>query len=378
MRVKNKPIVSIINSTLIDLPAPSNLSYLWNFGSLLGLCLVIQIITGIFLAMHYCSDTSLAFQSIQHIMRDVNYGWLIRYIHMNGASAFFVCVYIHIGRGLYYGSYLYKALWSTGAVIVLLMMVIAFIGYVLPWGQMSFWGATVITNFVSAIPYIGNDIVQWIWGGFSVGDPTLNRFYSLHYLFPFVLAAVIILHIAILHLTGSNNPTGIENTDRITFHPYFIIKDFYGYIIFSFLFTIIIFFFPNYFGDPENFIKANSLVTPVHIMPEWYFLFAYAILRAIPNKLGGVIALLASVLILFVVPFTHISKLKSLYFRPLGKVMFWLFISNFVLLTWIGSKPVEEPYIIIGQISSVFYFLYFLILSPSMAIIENKILNFKN
>ena len=376
MRIRKENVIfSPINSAIIDLPTPSNISYLWNFGSLLGLCLVIQILTGIFLAMHYCSDVSIAFSSVVHIVRDVNYGFLLKYLHANGGSAFFICVYIHIARGLYYGGYLKVHLWNVGIVIVLVMMITAFIGYVLPWGQMSFWGATVITNFVSAIPYVGNDIVQWIWGGFSVSNATLNRFFSLHYLFPFILAALIFIHIILLHVEGSNNLTGLNsNADKIPFHTYFTTKDFYGFMLLFLLLSYLVFYIPNLLGDPENFIKANPLVTPLHIMPEWYFLFAYAILRAIPNKLGGVLALVASILILFLIPFIHTSWLKSLNFRPLGKLMFWFFISNFILLTWIGSKPVEEPFIFIGQLSSIFYFSYFLIIMPSIGLIENKIL----
>jgi len=376
MRIrKENPIFSPINSALVDLPSPSSISYLWNFGSLLGLCLVIQILTGIFLAMHYCADVSLAFSSITHISRDVNYGFLLKYLHANGASAFFVCVYIHIGRGLYYGSYLKIPLWNVGVVILLIMMLTAFIGYVLPWGQMSFWGATVITNFVSAIPYVGNDIVQWIWGGFSVSNATLNRFFSLHYLFPFVLAGLIFVHIVFLHSAGSNSPLGLNtNSDKVPFHTYFTTKDFYGFILLFIFISYLVFFIPNALGDPENFIKANPLITPVHIMPEWYFLFAYAILRAIPDKLGGVLGLVFSIMILFITPFVHTSWLKSLNFRPLGKLMYWLFISNFILLTWIGSKPVEEPFIVLGQLSSVFYFSYFLLLLPLIGLLENKLL----
>nr|WJJ70026.1 cytochrome b [Physonectae sp.] len=376
MRIrKENSIFSPINSALVDLPTPVSLSYLWNFGSLLGLCLIIQILTGIFLAMHYCADFSIAFSSITHITRDVNYGFLFKYLHANGASIFFMCMYIHIGRALYYGGYLRIPLWNIGVIIVLVMMITAFIGYVLPWGQMSFWGATVITNFVSAIPYIGNDVVQWIWGGFSVSNATLNRFYSLHYLFPFILAGLIFIHIILLHSTGSNNPIGLNtNSDKIPFHTYFTTKDFYGFIILFILLSYLVFYTPNLLGDPENFIKANSLVTPIHIMPEWYFLFAYAILRAIPNKLGGVLGLVFSILILFITPFVHTNWLKSLNFRPIGKFLYWLFIFNFVLLTWIGSKPVEEPFIFIGQLSSLFYFSYFIIFIPLIGIIENKIL----
>ena len=282
---KSSPIFKIINDLVISLPSPVALSYMWNFGSLLGLCLVVQIITGIFLAMHYCSDASLAFKTVVHIMRDVNYGWAIRLIHANGASMFFLCVYMHIARGFYYGSYLRTKLWASGLLLFVLMMATAFLGYVLPWGQMSFWGATVITNFFSAIPYVGDSIVFWLWGGFSVGNATLTRFFSFHYLFPFIIAALVIVHLIILHEQGSNNPNGTGNdSDKVSFHPYFIVKDLYGFFLLGILFSFFVFFYPNYLGDAENFIASNPLVTPIHIVPEWYFLFAYAILRAIPNK----------------------------------------------------------------------------------------------
>nr|YP_009905971.1 cytochrome b [Spirocodon saltatrix]QLH56864.1 cytochrome b [Spirocodon saltatrix] len=372
---KENPIFSPINSALIDLPAPTSISYLWNFGSLLGLCLGVQIITGIFLAMHYCADVSLAFSSVTHISRDVNYGFLLKYLHANGASMFFICVYIHIARGLYYGSYLRTPLWYSGVIIFGIMMLTAFIGYVLPWGQMSFWGATVITNFLSAIPYVGLDVVQWVWGGFSVSNATLNRFFSLHYLFPFILIGLILVHLIFLHTTGSNSPVGINpNSDKVPFHVYYTTKDFYGFILLAIFLSLLVFYLPNWLGDPENFISANPLVTPIHIMPEWYFLFAYAILRAIPNKLGGVIALVLSILILLVLPFCHTSKLRGLNFRPLGKTFYWLFMANFLFLTWIGSKPVEEPFIILGQISSIFYFIYFLIIVPALGLVENKLM----
>lgn len=376
MRIrKENPIISPINSMLIDLPSPSNISYLWNFGSLLGLCLAIQILTGIFLAMHYSADVSIAFSSVTHILEDVNYGFLLKYLHANGASAFFICVYIHIARGLYYGSYLRSHLWFSGIALFLIMMLTAFIGYVLPWGQMSFWGATVITNFVSAIPYIGNDVVQWIWGGFSVSNATLNRFFSLHYLFPFVLALLAIIHVVLLHEGGSNSPIGINpNSDKIPFHAYYSYKDVYGFVLLFILLTILVFYIPNLLGDPENYIKANPLVTPLHIMPEWYFLFAYAILRAIPNKLGGVIALVLSILILAILPFVHTSNLRGLSYRPIGKFIYWCFMANFILLTWIGAKPVEDPYIFIGQLSSIFFFSYFLIFVPILGYIENYII----
>ena len=375
---KNSPIITNINSTLIDLPSPSSINYLWNFGSLLGLCLFIQLITGIFLAMHYSGDVKIAFNSVIHISRDVNYGFLIKSIHANGASIFFLCVYIHIGKGLYYGSYRKKLLWFSGIIIFTIMMITAFIGYVLPWGQMSFWAATVITNFVSAIPYIGNNIVEWIWGGYGLNNATLGRFFSLHYLFPFIIIGLVIIHIVFLHNKGSNNPLGINsNFDKISFHWYFAIKDIYGFFILINLLFIIIFFFPYSLTDPENFINANPLITPLHIMPEWYFLFAYAILRTIPNKLGGVLALLSSILVILLIIFLHTSKLLSLSFRPLGKLFYWLFIIDFFLLTWIGSKSIEEPYILIGRLCTLYYFLYFLILTPILGILENRFL-FKN
>jgi len=372
---KSNPIFKIINDLVISLPSPVALSYMWNFGSLLGLCLVVQIITGIFLAMHYCSDASLAFKTVVHIMRDVNYGWAIRLIHANGASMFFLCVYMHIARGFYYGSYLRTKLWASGLLLFVLMMATAFLGYVLPWGQMSFWGATVITNFFSAIPYVGDSIVFWLWGGFSVGNATLARFFSFHYLFPFIIAALVIVHLIILHEQGSNNPNGTGNdSDKVSFHPYFIVKDLYGFFLLGILFSFFVFFYPNYLGDAENFIASNPLVTPIHIVPEWYFLFAYAILRAIPNKLGGLLALVASLVIVLFLPAFHTSKLKSCTYRPFAKMLFWIFISNFLFLTWLGAKPVEDPYVILSRISSVLYFSYFIILTPLTGVLENYLL----
>ncbi|YP_009421335.1 cytochrome b (mitochondrion) [Rhopilema esculentum] len=372
---KYNPLATIINDILVDLPSPSNISYLWNFGSLLGLCLVIQILTGIFLSMHYCADTSIAFSSVAHIMRDVNYGFILKYAHANGASLFFLCVYMHIGRGLYYGSFMKKELWFSGVTIYLLMMGTAFIGYVLPWGQMSFWGATVITNLVSAIPYIGNDIVQWLWGGFSVSNSTLNRFFSLHYLLPFLLAGLGAAHLILLHAHGSSNPIGVKSdVDKIPFHSYFSFKDIYGILLLTILLIVLIFFVPNILGDTENYIQANPLVTPVHIQPEWYFLFAYAILRSIPDKLGGVVAMLASILVLYALPFLNIGLQRTNSFRPFSKLFYWIFIGNFILLTWIGSQPVEDPYILIGQISTVIYFSYFIALIPIASWVDNRTL----
>nr|AIU56486.1 cytochrome b [Cetorhinus maximus]AIU56642.1 cytochrome b [Cetorhinus maximus]AIU56733.1 cytochrome b [Cetorhinus maximus] len=373
---KTHPLLKIINQALIDLPTPSNISIWWNFGSLLGLCLLIQIITGLFLAMHYTADVSLAFSSVVHICRDVNYGWLIRNIHANGASLFFVCIYFHIARGLYYGSYLYKETWNIGVILLFLLMATAFVGYVLPWGQMSFWAATVITNLLSAFPYIGDTLVQWIWGGFSIDNATLTRFFTLHFLLPFLITALMIIHVLFLHETGSNNPMGLNSDmDKISFHPYFSYKDMLGFFTLIILLGILTLLLPNLLGDTENFIPANPLVTPPHIKPEWYFLFAYAILRSIPNKLGGVLALLFSILILMLVPLLHTSKQRSSTFRPLTQIFFWVLMADMLILTWIGGQPVEQPFILIGQIASITYFSLFLIVIPLTGWWENKILN---
>nr|YP_010247332.1 cytochrome b [Plestiodon capito]QIC20048.1 cytochrome b [Plestiodon capito] len=372
---KTHPILKIVNSTFIDLPAPSNISAWWNFGSLLGVCLIVQVVTGLFLAMHYTADISSAFSSIAHICRDVQYGWLIRNLHANGASMFFICIYLHIGRGLYYGSYTYKETWNIGVVLLLLVMATAFVGYVLPWGQMSFWGATVITNLLSAIPYIGTSLVEWIWGGFSVDNATLTRFFTFHFLLPFAIMAASMIHLLFLHETGSNNPTGLSsNTDKVPFHPYYTYKDLLGLVIMLLLLLLLALFAPNLLGDPENFTPANPLVTPPHIKPEWYFLFAYAILRSIPNKLGGVLALLFSILVLLAVPLLHTAKQRGNTFRPLSQIMFWTLVSNIIILTWIGGQPVEHPFIIIGQVASALYFLIFLILMPVSAKLENSML----
>nr|QNH73806.1 cytochrome b [Platylophus galericulatus] len=372
---KNHPLLKIINDSLVDLPTPSNISAWWNFGSLLGICLITQIVTGLLLAMHYTADTSLAFASVAHICRDVQFGWLIRNLHANGASFFFICIYLHIGRGFYYGSYLNKETWNIGVLLLLALMATAFVGYVLPWGQMSFWGATVITNLFSAIPYVGQTLVEWAWGGFSVDNPTLTRFFALHFLLPFVIAGLTLVHLTFLHETGSNNPLGIpSDCDKIPFHPYYTVKDILGFALMLSPFIALALFSPNLLGDPENFSPANPLATPPHIKPEWYFLFAYAILRSIPNKLGGVLALAASVLVLFLTPLLHVSKLRSMTFRPLSQILFWILVANLLVLTWVGSQPVEHPFIIIGQLASFSYFMILLVLFPLAGALENKML----
>nr|ASM82824.1 cytochrome b [Cerapanorpa obtusa] len=356
------PLFKIANNALVDLPAPSNISTWWNFGSLLGLCLIIQIATGLFLAMHYTAHIDLAFDSITHICRDVNYGWLLRTLHANGASFFFICLYLHVGRGMYYNSFLFTPTWMVGVILLFLVMGTAFMGYVLPWGQMSFWGATVITNLLSAIPYLGTELVQWLWGGFAVDNATLTRFFTFHFLLPFIVAAMTMIHLLFLHQTGSNNPLGLNsNLDKIPFHPYYTFKDLTGFFILLMILTVLTLLNPYLLGDPDNFTPANPLVTPVHIQPEWYFLFAYAILRSIPNKFGGVIALVLSIAILMILPFTHLSKFQGIQFYPLNQILFWSMLIIVILLTWIGARPVEEPYVITGQILTVLYFSYYLI-----------------
>ena len=380
MRIlKSHPLLKLVNSYLIDASQPSNISYLWNFGSLLLVCLVIQIITGVTLAMHYSPNVLEAFNSIEHIMRDVNNGWLVRYLHSNTASAFFFLVYLHIGRGIYYGSYRAPRtlVWAIGTVILILMMATAFLGYVLPYGQMSLWGATVITNLVSAVPWIGQDIVEFLWGGFSVNNATLNRFFALHFVLPFVLVALVLMHLIVLHDTaGSSNPLGVSgNYDRITFAPYFLFKDLITIFIFIFVLSLFVFFMPNYLGDSENYIMANPMQTPPAIVPEWYLLPFYAILRSIPNKLLGVIAMLLAILIILILPITDLGRSKGFQFRPLSKFMFWVFVINFLILMKLGACHVESPFIEFGQISTALYFSYFLIIVPTISLVENTLVD---
>nr|AWV84054.1 cytochrome b [Tettigades lacertosa] len=359
---QNHPLFKIVNSSLIDLPTPLNLSYWWSFGSLLGLCLTIQIMTGLFLSMHYNSDIMNAFISVSHMCRDVNYGWIFRIMHTNGASLFFICLYLHVGRGIYYGSYKYYQTWLVGVIILFTLMGTAFLGYVLPWGQMSFWGATVITSLLSAIPYLGLSLVNWIWGGFAVDNATLTRFYSLHFIMPFIILALSMVHLIFLHQKGSNNPIGLSSSvDKISFHPYFSIKDILGFLLVLILFVVFSLLNPYLLSDPDNFIPANSMVTPKHIQPEWYFLFAYAILRSIPNKLGGVIALVMSILVLVFIPILNNSKFLGLSMYPLSQIMFWCLLMIMILLTWIGARPVEIPFINMGMILTLLYFSYYMV-----------------
>jgi len=381
VRWNKDSILSFVDSHIISYPTPINLNYMWSFGSTAGICLVIQIVTGIFLAMHYSPHIDLAFNSVEHIMRDVNNGWLIRYLHANGASMFFIVVYCHIFRGLYYGSYMYPRgkLWSSGVIIFLLMMATAFMGYVLPWGQMSFWGATVITNLFSAIPFVGPSIVEWLWGGFSVDNATLNRFFSLHYLMPFVIAGLTLVHLSLLHTSGSNNPLGInKNVDTVSFYPYFYVKDLLAFFILIAIFSFFVFFYPNVLGHSDNYIPANPLVTPPHIVPEWYFLPFYAILRSIPDKLGGVVAMVSAILILLILPIINTSEVRSSKFRPIFSVAYWFLVSDFILLGWVGQKPVESPFIEIGMGATVFYFLFLAVLLPLIGLLEKFLVNFSS
>ena len=379
LRILNRPIINLLNDHLIDYPTPVNINYLWNFGSMAGIFLVVQIITGIFLAMHYTPHVDLAFLSVEHIMRDVNNGWLIRYLHANGASMFFGVVYIHVARGIYYGSYQKPRgfVWVAGVVILILMMATAFMGYVLPWGQMSFWAATVITNLFSAFPIVGEPIVAWLWGGFSVDNATLNRFFSFHYLLPFLIVGAVLAHLAVLHQNGSNNPLGVHSgIDKIPFYPYFVIKDLFSWVIAFIFYFGFVFFAPNYLGHTDNYIEANAMVTPAHIVPEWYFLPFYAILRSIPHKLGGVIAMFAALLVLLLLPYLNTSEVRSSSFRPIHRQFFWLLVLDYFVLGWIGGCAPETPYLEIGQIATFFYFFYFLFIVPFLGIIEKKLLGF--
>ena len=365
--LRHRPALDIVSRFLVDLPAPKNIRAWWNFGSLLGLCLVIQILTGLFLSIHYCPNIDFAFSSVNHIVRDVNYGWVLRSAHANTASLFFVCIYAHVGRGIYYRSFKLIETWNIGVIILIVLMATAFLGYVLPWGQISFWGATVITNLLSAIPYVGTNIVQWLWGGFSVDNATLNRFFALHFLLPFLLAALSVIHLFFLHQTGSNNPLGIVSLhSRTKFHPLFAWKDLFGFLITLSGLFFVIFFAPQLFTDPENFIPANPLVTPIHIKPEWYFLWAYAILRSIPNKLGGVIALFSAILVLFTLPVTTTNCQNQ--FNIINQCLFWFLISTVIILTWIGGCPVEHPFELIGQIFTAAYFSLYILIPASSAI----------
>ena len=370
---------AIIDSHVIDYPAPKNLNYMWSFGSAAGICLGIQLLSGIFLAMHYCANMEYAFYSIEHIMRDVKYGWIIRYMHANGASMFFIAVYAHIFRGLYYGSYMYPRhhLWMSGVVIFLLMMATAFMGYVLPWGQMSFWGATVITNLFSTIPFVGKEVVEWMWGGFSVDNPTLNRFFSLHYTLPFAITGLVVVHLALLHDVGSNNPLGTEYYgDKISFHPYYVVKDAVSFFVLLIVFSTFLYFYPNTLNHADNYIPADPLSTPAHIVPEWYFLPFYAILRSIPHKLGGVIAMGGAIVALLVLPFLNTARVRSTYFRPLYAQAYWIFVFNFLFLGWIGQKPVEDPYVLCGVLATVYYFFFFLVIVPVLGFLEENLIDY--
>jgi len=380
LRINKNYIFNLLDSHIIHYASPITLTYAWSFGSLAGLCLVIQMLSGVFLAMHYSPHVDLAFSSIEYIMRDVNNGWLIRYIHANGASMFFIVVYLHIGRGLYYGSYMQprEILWCSGVLILLLMMGTAFTGYVLPWGQMSFWGATVITNMVTAIPIAGKHIVQWLWGGYTVSNPTLNRFFSIHFVLPFVIAGLTLVHLALLHKEGSNNPIGFDvGVDDIVFYPYFVVKDVFAFSCFLIFFTTFIFYFPNILNHFDNYIPANPLETPAHVVPEWYFLPYYAILRSIPHKTGGIIAMVGSILVLLVIPFINTSELRNTTYRPVFKICFWLFLADFMILMWVGQKPVRDNFIFLGQIATFYYFTFFLFLVPIVGKIESKLVHYK-
>ena len=381
VRMTKNYLISFITSHIIYYPTPISLTYAWSFGSLAGITLVVQMISGIFLSMHYTPNIDLAFSSIEYIMRDVNNGWLLRYIHANGASMFFIVVYAHVCRGLYYGSYMEprELLWCSGVVLLLLMMATAFTGYVLPWGQMSLWGATVITNMVTAIPVAGKTIVQWLWGGYTVANPTLNRFYSIHFLLPFIIAGVTLIHLALLHKVGSNNPIGSDaGVDDIPFYPYFVSKDLFAFSVYLLVFATFVFYFPNVLNHPDNCIPADPLQTPPHVVPEWYFLPYYAILRSIPHKAGGIVAMLGSLLVLLIIPFTNTSDVRNTTYRPLFKVFFWLFIVDFIILTWVGQKPVKDYFILTGQIATFYYFLFFIVLIPVVGKVESMLVHHKS
>ena len=372
-------LAAFLDNHIIHYPTPTNITYAWSFGASAGICLIIQILSGIFLAMHYTPHIDLAFSSVEHIMRDVNNGWLIRYLHANGASMFFIVVYCHIFRGIYYGSYIHprQLLWCSGVVIFILMMATAFMGYVLPWGQMSFWGATVITSLVTAIPIVGQSVVDWLWGGFTVNNATLNRFFSLHFFLPFVIAGLALIHLALLHKDGSNNPLGVESSvDKIAFYPYFFVKDLYAFFVFLLFFCLFVFYYPNLLGHPDNYIPADPMQTPAHIVPEWYFLPYYAILRSIPDKLGGVAAMGGALLVLLIIPFTNTSEIRSTTFRPIFKIFFWLLVADFILLGWIGQKPVKDIFVLVGQVATGYYFLFFVAIIPVLGVLESQLVKF--
>jgi ubiquinol-cytochrome c reductase cytochrome b subunit len=374
-------LISLILSHLVYYPSPITLTYAWSFGSLAGVTLVIQMVSGIFLSMHYTANIDLAFSSIEYIMRDVNNGWLIRYIHANGASMFFIVVYAHIGRGLYYGSYMKprELLWCSGVVLLLLMMATAFTGYVLPWGQMSLWGATVITNMVTAIPVAGTSIVQWLWGGYTPGNPTLRRFYSIHFVLPFLIAGMTLIHLALLHKVGSNSPLGSDTgVDDVPFYPYFVSKDIFAFTVYLIVFAIFVFYFPNVLNHPDNCIPADPLHTPAHVVPEWYFLPYYAILRSIPHKALGILAMGGSLIVLFLIPYINTSYVRNTTYRPIFKICFWLFLADFAILMWVGQKPVRNAFIFTGQIATAYYFIFFLLLIPVVGKIESILVHHKS
>ena len=380
-RITKNYLYALIASHIVYYPGPISLTYAWSFGSLAGICLVIQIISGIFLSMHYTADINLAFSSIEFIMRDVPNGWLIRYIHANGASMFFMVVYAHICRGLYYGSYMKprESLWCSGVTLFLLMMGTAFTGYVLPWGQMSFWGATVITSMVTILPVGGTTVVQWLWGGYTVNNPTLHRFYSIHFCLPFVIAALSLVHLALLHKEGSNSPIGSDvGVDDIPFYPYFVTKDAFAFSVFAVVFAFFVFYFPNTLNHPDNYIPADSMRTPAHVVPEWYFLPYYAILRSIPHKTFGILAMGGAILVLFLIPFIYNSEVRNTTYRPIFKICFWIFVSDFILLTWIGQKPVRDTFIYAGQVATVYYFVFFLVCIHVVGKIESALVHYKS